>query len=201
MYGGKNEIIYQVFLECIKYTCDIFWQNIFEELSYGRCPYGIYISNDYICCNYKDKKFSYNINNNIDNSERLYTEVYDILKHTFGLLSKKDKLLNNNLFLKKQEDMVLMLQNSWSNIKKKNIKTLLLEKFIIKKSKQYNLTSKQSKLLYNDIVLGLLFKTINKTHIIYNDLEIREIKYLTFKQHTYKFNTDIYNFKNELIFV
>ena len=201
MYGGKNEIIYPVFLDCIKYTDDIFWQNILEELSYGRCPYGIYINNNYICCNYKDKKFSYNIISNMNDSQKLYTDVYNILKYTFGLLSKKDKLLHNNLFLKKQNDMDVMLNQPWCNIKKNNIKILLLEKFIIQKSNHYNLTLSQQKRLYNDIILGLLFKTINKSHIIYNNLEIKEIKHLSFKQGDYKFNTDIYNFKNELIFV
>ena len=45
---------------------DIFWKNTFEELAYGRCPYGIYIHKDNICCNYKDKKFCYDIDNNRD---------------------------------------------------------------------------------------------------------------------------------------
>ena len=148
MYSGKHEIIYPVFLECIKYTDDIFWQNILEELSYGRCPYGIYINNNYICCNYKDKKFSYNITNNMNDSKQLYTDVYNILKYTFGLLSKKDKLLHNNLFLKKQNDMDVMLNQPWCNIKKKNIKILLLEKFIIQKSNQYKLSLSQKKRLY-----------------------------------------------------
>ena len=52
-------------------SSDIFWKNTFEELSYGRCPYGIYISNNNICCNYKDKKFCYNIYNET-NSEIIY---------------------------------------------------------------------------------------------------------------------------------
>ena len=113
-----------------------------------------------------------------NDSQKLYTDVYNILKYTFGLLSKKDKLLHNNLFLKKQNDMDVMLNQPWCNIKKKNIKILLLEKFIIQKSNHYNLTLSQQKRLYNDIILGLLFKTINKSHIIYNNLEIKEIKHL-----------------------
>ena len=46
MYDGKNDMIYPIFIDCMRYTDDIFWKNTFEELSYGKCPYGIYISND-----------------------------------------------------------------------------------------------------------------------------------------------------------
>jgi hypothetical protein len=200
MYCRKDDIIYPIFIECLKYTDDIFWKNIFEELSYGKCPYGIYISNNYICCNYKDKKFSYKIDES-KYSVDIYNELVAILKYKFGLLSKYDKLQKNKLFLQKQDELIDTLNNNWSNIKKKNIKLILLEKFIINKSNSYNLNMSQSKELYNKILLGLLLKTITKNQIIYEHKKIKEITCITFKPHEFTFNENIYNFKDNLVFV
>ncbi len=200
MYSRKDDILYPIFIECLEYTNDVFWKNIFEELSYGRCPYGIYISNDYICCNYKDKKFSYKINNSIP-PETIFNELINILKNKFGLLSKHDKLQKNKLFLQKQNELIDTLNSDWSNIKKKNIKLILLEKYVIDKSYLFNLTLLQSKELYNKILLGLLLKTITKDQIIYENKHIKDITCISFKHNNFMFNEDIYNFKDNLIFV
>ena len=200
MYGGNHDLEYPRFIECIKYTDDIFWKNTFEELSYGKCPYGIYISNNHICCNYKDKKFCYKIDET-KHSRVIYDDIYDIFKNKFGLLSKNDKLNKNKLFLKKQKEINDLLNKDWYTIKRKNIRIMLIEKFVINKSKKYELSLKQSKQLYNMIILGLLFKTINKSNIVYNNQNIKEIKSISFKQNFFKFNKNIYNFKNDLIFI
>jgi hypothetical protein len=47
---AKREIAYPVFLEACQYTEDAYWENIFEELAYGKAPYGTYISKDFLCC-------------------------------------------------------------------------------------------------------------------------------------------------------
>tara|TARA_Y100000022_G_C13136761_1_gene323007 strand:+ start:91 stop:648 length:558 start_codon:yes stop_codon:yes gene_type:complete len=184
----------------MRYTDDIFWKNTFEELSYGKCPYGIYISNDNICCNYKDKKFCYNIYNNND-PETIYNNIYSLFKNKFGLLSKKDKLLTNKMFINKQNEINDILNNDWSNIKRKNIRLMLIEKFVIKQSEKYSLDLLQSKDLYNKIILGLLFKTIHKNSIVYEDQNIKEIKSISFKKNSFSFNKSLYTFKKELIFV
>tara|TARA_B100001115_G_scaffold181443_1_gene175669 strand:+ start:1416 stop:2021 length:606 start_codon:yes stop_codon:yes gene_type:complete len=200
MYDGKNNVLYPIFIDCMKYTSDIFWKNTFEELSYGRCPYGIYMSNDNLCCNYKDKKFCYNIHSETD-SEIVYNDIIDLFRNKFGLLSKNDKLMKNKLFVVKQEEINNILNNEWNNIKRKNIRLMLIEKFVIQKSNEYSLDISNSKLLYNNIILGLLFKTIHKNSIIYENQNIKEIKCISFKKNNFTFNKDLYNFKNELIFI
>ena len=200
MYDGKNDMIYPIFIDCMKYTNDIFWKNTFEELSYGKCPYGIYISNDNICCNYKDKKFCYNIYND-HNSETIYNNIYSLFKDKFGLLSKKDKLLTNKMFINKQNEINDILNNDWSNIKRKNIRVMLIEKFVINQSEKYSLSLLQTKELYNKIILGLLFKTIHKNSIVYEDQNIKEIKSISFKKNSFSFCKSLYTFKKELIFI
>ena len=200
MYDGKNDVIYPIFIECMQYSNDIFWKNTFEELSYGKCPYGIYISNDNICCNYKDKKFCYNINNQLE-CETVYKDIIKLFKDKFGLLSKSDKLMKNKLFIEKQNEINDILNSNWSNIKRKNIRIMLIEKFVIDKSKQYGLSIIQSRDLYHQIILGLLFKTIHKNSIVYKDKHIKEIDIISFKKGSYSFNKNLYNFKNDIIFI
>lgn len=200
MYDGKNDVIYPIFIECMQYSSDIFWKNTFEELSYGRCPYGIYISNDNICCNYKDKKFCYNIYNQND-PEIVYQDILHLFKDKFGLLSKTDKLLKNKIFIQRQNEINNILNSNWSNIKRKNIRVMLIEKFVINKSKQYGLDISQSRDLYHQIILGLLFKTIHKNSIVYEDKNIKEIKCISFKKGDFNFNKNLYRFKNDIIFI
>lgn len=200
MYGGKNILLYPKFIECIKYTEDIFWKSIFEDLSYGKCPYGVYIYNDHICCNYKDKKFSYKIDVSKD-SLIIYNDVINILKNKFGLLSKSDKILTNKLLTSTENKLSNSFNNDWNYIKKKNIKTILIEKFIITQSKKFNLSKQQSKRLYNEILLGLLFKTISKTDIVYKNKNIIDILCISFSNEIYQFNVPIYKFKTSLLFI
>lgn len=201
MYG-KSELIYPKFIECIQFTQDIFWKNIFQDLSYGKCPYGIYITNNFICCNYKDKKFSYNINFN-KSPFTIYNDIIDIFKNKFGLLSNKDKINNNKQILDIEQELSdIIKKNSWIDIKKKNIKLLLIQKFIIDKAKEYSLEVQQIKKLFNQIIIGLLLKTINKNDIVYNNCKIQDINCLCFDKHSYKFvNTNIYSIKSKLIFI
>tara|TARA_E500000331_G_scaffold317735_1_gene329318 strand:+ start:1094 stop:1696 length:603 start_codon:yes stop_codon:yes gene_type:complete len=199
MYDGQNTLVHPIFIKCIKYTEDIFWKSIFEDLSYGKCPYGIYIYNDHICCNYKDKKFSYKIDSS-KNSEIIYNDVYTIFKNKFGLLSKSDKLQKDKLLVNSQNKLSDNLNNNWSYIKKKNIKTIFLEKYVIKNTLKYGLSKNQSKALYNNIILGLVLKTINNIDIIYENREIKEIKCIKFNKHDYKFTCDLFNFKTSILF-
>lgn len=201
MYG-KNELLYPQFIECIQFTKDIFWKNIFKDLSYGKCPYGVYITNNFICCNYKDKKFSYKISLNTD-YEKIYKDIYDIFKNKFGLLSNKDKIQNNKQIIDIETEMSdIITKDSWVDIKKKNIKVLLIQQYIINKGKLFSLQPQQIKDVYNKIIIGLLLKTINKNDIVYSNSSIQDISCLKFCRHSYSFNnTDIYDIKSKLIFI
>ena len=44
----KKEIVYPVFLECCEFSVDSFWENIFEDLAYGKTPYGTYINKNFL---------------------------------------------------------------------------------------------------------------------------------------------------------
>ena len=73
----KKDIIYPIFLECSQFITDKFWENIFEDLAYGKSPYGTYISKGSLTCKYKDKEFIYKLEKK--DPKILYTEIYLLL--------------------------------------------------------------------------------------------------------------------------
>jgi len=123
----KREIIYPIFLECCQFTDDKFWENVFEDLAYGKTPYGTYISKDFLCCSYKKKEFSYKIEKKLPKD--VYNDVYDLLTNKLGLLSPLEKSKKRKIFKDIEEDITESRKN-WNDIKKKNIKELLIELYV-----------------------------------------------------------------------
>ena len=122
----RKEILYPIFLECYNHSDDIYWQNIFEDLSYGISPYGTYFSKDYLCCNYKKKEFSYKIEQK--DSKQIYKDVYNLLTKKLGLLSQTQKIEKKKDFIN-FEDSIKETRKTWNDIRKKNIKELLSNHF------------------------------------------------------------------------
>ena len=171
----KKDIIYPIFLECCEFVTDNYWSQIFEDLSYGKCPYGCYINKLFLCCNFKGKEFSYKIENKEPNI--LYEEIYNLFHTKLGLLSecqRKNKL-------KDMEVQDYMWKNkSWNSIKKKNIKDLIIDNYIISNKKKYNIPDTEINKLKNIIISGIIFKTITPKEINYLNGEIISIKGIEF---------------------
>ena len=184
------KLLYPIFLDCCKYTDDNFWKFIFEDLAYGKSPYGTYITKNFLCCNYKGKEFSYKIDLNKD-SKILYDEIFNILHNKFGLLSQKDKLKCRKIFNLQQN--FTNDKDDWSSLRKKNIKIILIEKFVINKKKKHKLSFRQTRKLFSTILIGLIFKTISKEHIDYSNGDIQSIEGINFKDSKIILHTDIYN--------
>ncbi len=186
----KKEILYPIFLECLKYINDGFWENIFEDLAYGRTPYGTYITKDTLCCNYKDKEFQYKIEKK--NSEILYNEIYYLLHKKLGVLSLRDKA-NKQLDFQMIENEIKECRKSWSSIRKKNIKDLLIEKFVLDMKTKYSLTYLQTQKLLSGIYIGLIFKVILVKDIEYVGGKIISINGIKFSENNYEFEKNIYD--------
>jgi len=187
---SKKEIIYPIFLECCQYTNDIFWENIFEELAYGKTPYGTYISKDFLCCNYKDKEFSYKIEKK--KSCQLYNDIYSLLYKKLGLLSPRDKMRKKIDFYNIEEEIKESRKN-WTSIRKKNIKDLLIENYVIDMKNKYSLSVKQSKYLLSVIFIAMIFKVITVKDIKYENGKIENIEGIEIEKKKINLRRDIYN--------
>ena len=185
-----TELQYPIFLNVSQYANDTFWKYIFEDLAYGRTPYGTYITKDFICCNYKGKEFSYKIDVTKD-AEQLYNELYDILSNKFGLLSVEDKHILRSRFEKTRD--AIPETTEWGKIKKKNIKQLLIENFVISAKRKYGLTITDAKKILSYIVIGHIFKTIDNDDIVFDNGKIQSINGFTFEKGKYTIPSNLFD--------
>jgi len=169
---SAKEIIYPHFLHCCQETEDLYWKYIFEDLSYGRAPYGVYFTKGFMCCGFKGKEFSYRVDPNIP-VPQLFKEVKTILKSKLGIQSSSDILSSREKFEKTSERLALNECNDWNLIKKKEVKCLLLENFIISQSKSLN--RMQQKKLLSSLMLAIQLKIINNEDININEGRVVEI--------------------------
>ena len=170
---AKREIAYPVFLEACQYTEDAYWENIFEELAYGKAPYGTYISKDFLCCSYKKKEFSYKLEKK--DAKTVFEDVYDLLTNKLGLLSQREKLDKRKAF-SEYEDTIKDSRQTWTDIKKKNIKELLIELYVVRMKKKHSLSLKQTRHLLSIITVALCFKVLTGDDICYKDGQIVSIE-------------------------
>ena len=187
----NNELLYPIFLECCQYTEDVFWENIFENLAYGNTPFGSYISKNYICCSYKSKEFSYKIDEN-KSSEVLFVELYNLFSKRLGILSGKEKSKKQESF-HNMENSIKNSRVKWNDIRKKSMKELLIELYVLRMKKKFDLTTHQSKHLLSFILMAIVFKNIKSEDVIYENNKITEIKGISFKHGKIIFESDIEN--------
>lgn len=190
---NRKEILYPIFLECCQYTENTFWENIFENLAYGKTPYGTFISKDFLCCNYKKKEFSYKIERKC--CKILYQEVYDILTTKLGLMSTQEKITKQKEF-DDLEEHIKDSRKTWANIRKKNMKELFIELYVTRMKEKHNLTIKQARYLNSIIMLGIIFKVINSDDIIYKNGNVEEIKGISFDKKKIVFERNFYEFES-----
>lgn len=175
----KKEIIYPYFLECCQYCQDVFWESIFEELAYGKVPYGTYISKGFLTCSFKNKEFIYKLERR--DPKILYEDIYKLLTEKLGILSQKEKAQKRIAFFETEKN-IRQARQDWQSIRKKNVKDVLYEKYVIDMQKKYNLSTKQAKYLLSLILFSIYFKTINAKDVIYKDDKIQHINGIEFKQ-------------------
>lgn len=186
----KREIIYPWLLGCCEHCPNGFWETIFEDMAYSKSPYGTYISNDMLCCSYKNKEFSYKIEEK--DTLQIYQEIYDLLKNRLGLLSQQDRAKAQVDFQKAEEHLKEGRKN-WGDIRKKNIKDMLIERYVIKTKKKYSLSISQTKVLLSIISIAILFKVITANDILYDNGEILNIEGIKIEKKKVYLERDLYS--------
>ena len=191
----KKEIIYPVFLECCQHADDSFWENIFEDLAYGKTPYGTYINKNFLCCSYKNKEFSYKIERK--DSDELYNDIYNLLTNKLGILSNKEKIKKRTAF-NNTETRIKECRQEWGTIRKKNIRDLLVERYVVDMKNKHSLTLKQSKYLLSILFISIVFKVITSEDIEYSHGKIQNINGIEFSKKKIIIKRNIYDINTEL---
>ena len=168
-------LIYPFFIECCKHTNDRFWKNIFEDLAYGITPYGTYINKDMLTCNYKDREFVYKIQKK--DAKELYNDIFNIFKVKLSLMSRDE-------IIQKKDDMDkdVNFHEDWASIKKKNLKDVMIECYVLEMKNKYNLTIKQAKYLISIIFLAFVFKVFVTQDVVICEGKIQSINGLEYSE-------------------
>ena len=166
----KTKITYPYLLECCNYTTDAYWKSVFTNLSCGIPPHGVYIHKDFLVCNYKDKAFSYKLGSK--SPEESFADIYKLFKTKLQMVSLED-------ILEKQGEIDSLnkkiIYNNWLDIKRKTIKDILIEDFVLYQKDKFGLTFKQARDILNIINIGLTFKYINYKDIVMDQGSISDI--------------------------
>ena len=174
-----RELLYPVFLDSCNYIENIFWENIFEEMAYGKCPMGVFFHGDYICSKIKGREFSYKIDNS-KSAKTIYKDIYKILSEKMKILSIHDKNKIQDEY-KLIENTLKNERKNWIDIKKKNIKETFIETYILSSQKKYNLSFDKAKELLSYISTAISLKNILSSDINWDGKKITNINGIQFK--------------------
>lgn len=177
---------YPIFKDCLEYANDDFWKLVFENLSNGKTPYGVFINDNTIYSNYKKRGFSYHYNDKT--SETIFNELKHILINTFGLRTDKDLKLRTNNLQKIRKELDVQNKKSWKSIKKKSLKEQLLFNYIMLFKNTHSLTHIETRNLLNKIQVMMLFKQITPDDINCKDGKIISIDNIEFDENENTFN-------------
>lgn len=191
MSCASREVIYPIFIECMEWAeDDPYWESVFENLAYGKAPHGTYITRDNLCCAQKKNTFSYPIENK--DSAEVYAEVYALLSEKAGLVSDAERLK------RMAECEVADKENDWISIRRKNVKDMLVEQFVIRMRKTHNLSAKQGEELLGVINTGLMLRSIAPTDVHMENGIIDYIEHIEFSDGMFTVDKDLYDVEVEL---
>ncbi len=188
---SKHVLLYPLFLRCCLYIVDPFWKYIFEDLAYNKTPYGIVVNEDGLHSIIKHKEFSVLFEGKSD--QEIAFEVCKGLSEKLSILSQKDHIFRRNAY-ENAYDKVMKSITSWNDIKKKRIKDLLIEQYVLKMKADFKLSMPLTRILYSIVFIGLQFKTITAKHIIYIEGRITKISGIRFTSHQIHCDTSLMDY-------
>ena len=181
-------IKYPLFLSASTLTTDEYWRSLFEDLSYGICPYGTYMYKDCICSSFKGKEFTYKIEGT--DHVKIYNDIYGLLNKKMNIMSNIDKLSKRTNYNSIGQS-IINTKLTWSSIKKKNTKDTLIEEFVINMKAKYKLTFKQSRILLSELNTFFCLKVLSSKDVVYKEGSINSINGVTFKKGSFEITKDM----------
>jgi len=163
----QKEIVYPVFMHASLYTDDAFWVSVFEDLAYSIPPMGVYFDHTTLCSRFKGREFNFNFEG--ATPDTVYTSLRHLFQTKLKLVSQLDHLTHRKAFTKCLERK----RRGWADIKKKNIKNILIENYVISLKYKYQLSNKQTQKLLRKIMLGFHFKMIGPSQVVYDPVDNR----------------------------
>jgi hypothetical protein len=174
MKENVSVVTHPIFLRCCQYLSDPFWIYLFEDMAYGKCPYGIILKDNCIYSVLKNREFTYSLLQSDKDTKTMCEDLCTIFSSKLHLLSQKDHFR----YRTECQDYVTNYMNNmyqWNDIRKKSLKDLLLEQYSLTQKQKYNYSYAFTRKLFAIVFIGIQFKTILSKHIHYRNRSIRNI--------------------------
>jgi len=151
-------IINPIFEKCASLTEDRFWQSIFMDCARGKFPRGFTFKNNLLT----HKKGSRLTTLEISNSPTdVYSVTMNFFQATAGIMSVKDRQkLQQREEEKLLEEMEKDVDIEWSQIRKENLKEVLITEFIADVSNRMNFNEEEKRELTTTIKKGIMLKCL-----------------------------------------
>lgn len=170
----EKDVIYPLLQECMQLEQETGWQELFNNMSRGVCPKGIIIQNGIITGSISKKN---NVKYNF-----LEEKPEDIIINIKNLFSNLVNIQSDNTKRNKEYDTINEIYNDfinmeWKAIKKKAIKDLLIQNYVIYLKNSYNLTRIATRKGLDVINNALnVYKTHESKDVEYSEGRIHSIK-------------------------
>lgn len=166
-----------VFLRCCQFLSDPFWVFLFEDMAYGKCPYGVVIQDECMYCILRGREFTYSLQQS-KSPEEICNDLCHILSTKLNILSQQDHFRFRDECQVHTKNYMEGI-HSWNDIRKKNLKDVLLEKYSLTQKAKYDYTNRLTHTLFAVIFIGLQFKTILHRQIEYHHHTVQKIHGIT----------------------
>ena len=184
-------LIYPLFFECVEYTLDPFWKEIFYNCSCNRFPRNLI---------YNSKENAFRIRIGIAGCKTkneiiaISSDTIDIFKtmmiifrEKLGLYSPRDLQTQTQELEDIKEQNRVNLACEWKKLKPRSLRDELIMNYVGDLKKGYQLNDKETKNLLTTIQLGFQYKKIIADNVDYNNGVINDITGLVFCSEERKF--------------
>ena len=122
---NRSEILYPIFLSLAAKmkSDDLFYRYLYEDMAYGKFPFGIYVQDHYLVCFRKNKEFSLKLVD--ENHENILDEIHSLLKNRACVLSEKDNIKKIDIYMTNDNNAEEKYKN------KKSYRDNLIQNYIL----------------------------------------------------------------------
>ena len=190
MSSKRRVLNYPVFLRCVQFAEPGLWRDTFEDLAYGVCPPGVFLTEPKtnpeaaqggpgVTLFSKNKNFVYDFTINAP-PKQLYDDIVQLFTAKNVCNVSETGAFFNSL---KQAPAPV---KGWAEIKKKSIRDVLVQNYLIQKAAAYELTDAQLKSVHSFVSTALTLNLLDKEDIVLAPeppVRIQTIKKINFAHH------------------
>lgn len=190
---SQVQIVYPLFSECAAITTDPFWSSIFSNAAKGTFPRGFTYYHDESTnsriLTYKRGVKTWSTEVPSDPAEAIVTCV-GFFARTAGIMSESDQERTKQEYDRRMLEQTSIRASTWSEIKKKKIRDILIGTFVQDIVKAFELTDKESDQLSTTISVGFLLGFFQSKNVHFEQGRIKGIIGLMYDADTRTFFID-----------